>query len=214
MPSTINASSTSTSGLIQTADATGILQLQSNGVTGLTVGSTANVTVNTNLFVSGYEVEPLVAETAKATTSGTSIDFTGIPNWVKRITVMFRGISTNGTSGYIVRLGTSGGFVATGYLSSGSAYGGSAGGSAVAYTTGFGLAGTVVAASTFTGILTIVNISGTFWVSSFSGAFTDAPYTATAGGSVDAGGTVTQIRLTTVNGTDTFDAGSINILYE
>lgn len=52
MASTINASSTSTSGLIQAADATGILQLQSNGVTGLTVDTTANVTVNTNLTFS------------------------------------------------------------------------------------------------------------------------------------------------------------------
>ena len=39
MASIINASTTSTSGLVQTADASGVLQLQSNGVTGLTVGT-------------------------------------------------------------------------------------------------------------------------------------------------------------------------------
>lgn len=174
---------------------------------------TGNVTTTGTLASSAGTIYPLVSGTVQSAT-GSSVDFTGIPNWVRRITVMIRGLSTNGTSSYIVRLGTSGGFVATGYLSSGTAYGGGGTGSAVAYTTGFGLTGTVVAASTFSGILTIVNISGTFWVSSFSGAFSDAAYSSTAGGSVDAAGTVTQIRLTTVNGTDTFDAGSINILYE
>jgi len=49
MASIINASTTSTSGLVQTADASGILQLQSNGTTGLTVGSSGNVTVANKL---------------------------------------------------------------------------------------------------------------------------------------------------------------------
>ena len=87
MASTINASTTSTTGLVYTADGTGILQLQSDGTTGLTVGAGGNVTVNTNLFVSGSDVEPLVLGTAQATTSGTVINFTGIPtcsSWCKR----------------------------------------------------------------------------------------------------------------------------------
>ena len=44
MASTINASTNSTSGLVYNADASGILQLQSNGTTGLTVGSGGVVT--------------------------------------------------------------------------------------------------------------------------------------------------------------------------
>jgi hypothetical protein len=43
MPSIINASSTGSGGIVQTADASGVLQLQSNGTTALTV-SGANVT--------------------------------------------------------------------------------------------------------------------------------------------------------------------------
>lgn len=41
MPSIINASSSGSGGIVQTADASGVLQLQSNGSVGFTVGSTA-----------------------------------------------------------------------------------------------------------------------------------------------------------------------------
>ena len=64
MASIINASTTSTSGLVQTADASGVLQLQSNGVTGLTVDTAANVTVNTNLSVTGNTVAPTIRSTS------------------------------------------------------------------------------------------------------------------------------------------------------
>jgi len=37
---------------------------------------------------------------------------------------------------------------------------------------------------------------------------------ASLGGSKTLSDTLTQVRITTVNGTDTFDAGTINILYE
>jgi hypothetical protein len=146
--------------------------------------------------------------------SGTSVTFTGIPSGVKRITVILQNISTNGSSIPIIRVGTSGGFVSTSYSGSASSYGGTLGGTATAFTTGFGTAGGVIASSVLSGIMTIVNISGTIWVYSFTGAFADATYTATGAGRVDAGGTANSISLTTVNGTDTFDAGSVNILYE
>lgn len=47
----------------------------------------------------------LTSGTAVATTSGTSIDFTGIPSWAKKITVMFSAVSTNGTSPIQVQIG-------------------------------------------------------------------------------------------------------------
>ena len=214
MASIINASTTSTAGLVQTADASGVLQLQTNGVTGLTVEANAAVTMGSNLFVSGSTVQPLVVRTAQSITGSTNIDFGSIPSWVERITIVVQGMSTNGTSPPIIRLGTSSGYVTSGYLSSGTAYGGSSNGSGVQYTNGFGFGGTVATSSTISGIMTLVNISGTTWVSSCSIAYIDAAYSGTAGGHVVAGGLVNSLRLTTVNGTDTFDAGSINILYE
>jgi len=57
------------------------------------------------------------SKTAVASTSGTSIDFTSIPSGVKRITVMFNGVSTSGTSNTQVQIG-SGSVETSGYSSS------------------------------------------------------------------------------------------------
>ena len=62
----------------------------------------------------------IVSGTSVASTSGTSIDFTSIPSWVKRITVMFDGVSTNGTSNLQVQIGDSGGIENTGYTAAAS----------------------------------------------------------------------------------------------
>jgi hypothetical protein len=153
---------------------------------------------------------PLVSDTAKASTSGTSIDFTGIPSWVKRITVMFQGMSTNGTSQRIVQLGTSGGVVTSGYLGSTSLIGSSV--LTTAITAGFGMYNGS-AAETISGQMVLTNISGNAWIGSVV-VKGSGPNTMTGGGDITLGGTLDRIRITTVNGTDTFDAGSINILYE
>jgi hypothetical protein len=157
----------------------------------------------------------IIQGVSQATTSGTSIDFTGIPSWVKRITVMLNGVSTNGTSFRVIRLGTSGGIVATGYQS-----GAFSGGSANQYTNSttdfvltYGFNST--AAATMYGAFTITNLSGNNWI--LSGTYAEpAAYGVggSCGGSVTLSGTLDRLRLTTQNGTDAFDAGSVNILYE
>jgi hypothetical protein len=154
----------------------------------------------------------MVLETAQASTSGTSIDFTGIPSWVKRVTVMFDGVSTNGTSNFLVQLGDSGGIETTGYESVVNGYG----------QTTTSTAGLIfwnsLASRVASGHAHLTLLSGNSWIGSCAVAAWDAN-TANAGAMV--GGarktlsdTLTQVRITTVNGTDTFDAGSINILYE
>jgi hypothetical protein len=152
----------------------------------------------------------ITSGTAVASTSGTSIDFTSLPSWIKRVTVMFSGVSTNGTSGILVQLGDSGGVEITGYVGS-STFGDSAVAS-TAYTTGFGLR-TTTAAYTFSGQMTINLVTGLTWVASGILGGSTASFI-TYGGNKTLSDTLTQIRITTVNGTDTFDAGSINILYE
>jgi hypothetical protein len=142
--------------------------------------------------------------------SGTSIDFTGIPSWVKCITVMFNGVSTNGTSNFQIRLGSSGGVEATGYISSANY---STSSSAAASTGFFILYGIASAADIFQGALILLNLSGNTWVG--NGNFTDSAQRASnSAGAKTLSGTLDRIRITTVNGTDTFDAGSINILFE
>jgi hypothetical protein len=153
----------------------------------------------------------ITAGTSVASTSGTSIDFTGLPSWVKRVTVMFDGVSTNGTSDVIIQLGDSGGVENTGYVSSCNQFGTTP--TASTSTAGFLVLEEVTAANAASGHCIITNISSNTWIQSSNMAET-LPTNALAAGTKTLSDTLTQVRITTVNGTDTFDAGSINILYE
>lgn len=154
----------------------------------------------------------LVRGTAQNATSGTAIDFTGIPAWAKRVTVLLNGVSTSGTSNLLLQLGTSGGITSSGYSSSATTPDGTT-------TTTSSTAGMVVteqssaASNTFQGIITVANISGNAWVSSGNLSASEPRMHLSAGG-VTLSGTLDRIRLTTVNGTDTFDAGTVNIMWE
>jgi hypothetical protein len=155
----------------------------------------------------------IVSGTAVASTSGTSIDFTGIPSWVKRITVMFSGVSTNGSSNLQIQIGPSGGVETTGYGSS-MTYIVNATPATTNVSTGF-LAGTYgTSGASYNGIITISTLSSSVWVMACN--LNDAGSTRTffGSGGKTITGTLDRVRITTVNGTDTFDAGSINILYE
>jgi len=152
----------------------------------------------------------LVSGTSVASTSGTSIDFTSIPSWVKRITVMFSGVSTNGTSPAIIQIGISTGVETTGYI--GSAV--NAGNPATLYTTGFGVNNGLAAASVFSGIFIIGSIGSNTWAGNGQVGFSNSAALGQGAGAKTLGGTLDRVRITTVNGTDTFDAGSINILCE
>ena len=156
----------------------------------------------------------LTSGTAVASTSGTSIDFTGIPSWVKRITVMFNGVSTNGSSKIQIQIGA-GSVEATGYSSLANFIQSAASsGTAGASTTGFLTDGLGNLANTRTGIVTIVTMGSNLWAYTSQMADVLNLPIGFGAGSKTTSGTLDRVRITTVNGTDTFDAGSINILYE
>ena len=154
----------------------------------------------------------IVSGTAVASTSGTSIDFTGIPSWAKRITVMFAGVSTNGTSGVIVQIG-SGSVTTSGYLGSGSTA--SSGVTSSLNSAGF-LTSDSTGAATYVrhGIATLCKLDGNQWVFSSTVGNSDAARMGYGGGSISLSGALDRVRITTVGGTDTFDAGNVNILWE
>jgi hypothetical protein len=155
----------------------------------------------------------ITSGTAVASTSGTSIDFTGLPSWIKRVTVMFTGVSTNGSSLVQIRLGTSSGIVATGYLgASGNLAGGAVG--STTSSTGVNTDNTGGSGNARNGIATIANLSGNTWVVSSLLADSTTALIGFGAGSIVLSATLDRIRITTQNGTDTFDLGSINILYE
>ena len=173
------------------------------------INGSAGVTTNSGAVYNG-----IASGTAVASTSGTSIDFTSIPSWVKRITVMFNGVSLSGTSNYIVQIG-SGSVDAASYNSTSCLAWNSSASVGASFTTGFGIV-SQSAANSISGSLTLLNVSGNVWVSNHSIGYNQATSSAGAsgGGNKTLSGTLDRVRITTVNGTDTFDAGSINILYE
>ncbi len=186
----------------------------SSGSNNIVLASDGSATITTlsGTTITGTSVRGVITSgTAVASTSGTSIDFTSIPSWVKRITVMFNGVSFNSTAQPRIRVGRSSGtvFVTSGYVGAVGFSGGDTG-----YSGGFDLAssGFTSASNAYTGksILTLLN-SNT-WM--FSCNMSASAVCIVGAGSVDAGGVLDTIRVTSTSGTDTFDAGSINILYE
>ena len=193
-------------------------------LSGPTPGTSGNVlTSNGTVWVSSAGAYPLTLSTVNAggtnpfpaTGGPVSVDFTSIPSWVKRIIVSLTGVSTTGTSEVIFRIGTSGGIQSTGYLSTSSVI--STGVSATNDTTGFRIynAGGV-ATDLRNGALTLSLLDSATGTWSATGIFgqSDAARNNFIGGSKALSGTLDRVRITTVGGTDTFDAGSINILYE
>jgi hypothetical protein len=151
-------------------------------------------------------------ETAVASTSGASIDFTSLPSWIKKITIIFNEVSGNASSNMLIQLGTgSTSYTTSGYLSTGCVTTTSAvsGGSSTAGffmfrdTASYGVSGHMV----------LTNISGNIWISSHAAKISTTAII-NGGGSVTLGAALTAVRITTVNGTDTFDAGSVNLLLE
>lgn len=181
--------------------------------TGEMVTTAATQTLTNKTLGSGYGGGAIVSGTAVASTSGASIDFTSIPSWVKRITVMFSGVSTNGASPILLQLGDSGGVENTGYLSNGYLVAVGASQSTAGFIFGSGNASNLITGQMeFTQISSSTNSwvgTGMFFINQ-GGTY----YTANNTGSKSLSATLDRVRITTVNGTDAFDAGSINILYE
>jgi len=238
MPAIINSDNGVVSGSagLKTSGANdGILALQNNGTTNVTVIASGNVGIGTStpavkLDVAGAisatgaiqasgvatNLYPLVAGTSQASTSGTSIDFTGIPSWVRRITVMLVGVSTNGTSPPQIQIGA-GSVTTSGYLGSSSNIINAATGSSTVFTSGFGIGVNTSnwsAALIVHGSIVLTLQTGNTWAAAGSVGRSDGAGTYFTNGSLALGGTLDRVRITTLNGTDTFDAGSINILYE
>ena len=191
-----------------------ILALTSDTLIG--TAAAGNIEYNGQFFgtdsnASRAQLQRITQGTAVASTSGTSIDFTSLPAWVKKITVMFNSVSTNGSSFIQVQLG-SGSFTTSGYYSAASDI--STIVSTSTSTTGLLFTKNGAAADIRLGAMTITNISGNIWISTATSVLTNAAVSNVSAGNITLSGTIDRLRITTVNGTDTFDAGTVNIIYE
>jgi hypothetical protein len=180
-----------------------------NGTSGFGGNLTGNVTGNADTAT--FATSSLTLAAAQNTTSGTSIDFTGIPSWVKRITVMFDGVSTNGSDNILIQTG-SGSFDTSGYIGAGSYIGLST------LATVNSTAGYVVqnggAANTISGCLCITLLTSNSWVANGVFGFSNTTAVILAAGARGVSGALDRVRITTTGGTNTFDAGRVNISYE
>jgi hypothetical protein len=194
--------------MAQGASSSGILAGGYGGLGASVVPTTAGNTVFTTDGTNWSSTQKIVRSTAVTLTNQTSVDFSSIPSWVKRITVAFYAAGTNSTSFKLIQLGTSGGVSSSGYNST------SAG---VGATTTSSTAGFIICSNTasnaLSGLYIFNNITGNVWIGSSVIKFGATVLSYSAGESL-LSGTLTQVRVTTVNGTDFYNAGTINILYE
>ena len=212
MSTIINA--TTTNGVVIQPDNSGSLVLQTNsGTTALTISTAQNATFAGTVAVPTGTLYPLVSSTALATTSGTSKDFTSIPSWVKRITVMFNNVSLSATASLLVQIGNSTP-TTSGYTSNTTYNAGASGVGLLSSTAGFIIQAGAATYLTY-GTLVLTNISGNIWIANgvLGNSITTA-FTIDSSGIVTLASALDMVRITTTNGTDTFDAGSINIFYE
>ena len=182
--------------------------IRASGLGPLTASNTATI-VDPATPVNGIaRMSPLVSF-SPVTVSGTSVGFTNIPSWVRRITVMLNGVSTSGTSIIQIQIGDSGGIETSGYV-------GAVGnrGAENYYTSGYLINRGYTASSTGSGLAILTLVSGNIWVISGTTASSAVDAPNFFAGTKTLSDTLTQILVTTVNGTDTFDAGTINVMYE
>lgn len=183
--------------------------------TGLTAGTVITALGTGTGGAGTYTISPISTGTVSGTITVVGVDFLSIPSWVKRVTVMFDGVSTNGTSIVQLQLGDAGGVETSGYAGVTVRTGGSNTYTS-AYSSGFLTQTAMVAASTYAAQIVLTNITGNAWA--MSGTTVDTTTVLNNScfmcGTKTLSATLDRIRITTAGGTDTFDAGSINILYE
>ena len=192
------------------------MPLSLSGTTGIVSGNIASDAVTTSQILNANVTpaklsQPMTLATAQNAT-GTEIDFTGIPSWAKRITVMFSGVSTNGTNGYLIQIG-SGSFETSGYIGQANAM--SAAITAMSSFTGFVINNNIFAANTYQGTVTLNYLVSNIWTETGMIAPQEvASYMVASAGKIALPGTLDRLRVTTITGANSFDAGNINILYE
>jgi hypothetical protein len=146
--------------------------------------------------------------------SQTAMDFTGVPSWVNRITVLGRYLSTNGTSPYLVQVGD-GAIVATGYVGTSASIPNGASPTTAAWSAGIILTATAPVAGTSAHFsVRLDRIFGNSWVVSGSGGLNSSAIAMTFGGEISLTNALDRVRVTTAGGVDTFDLGDVNIGWE
>lgn len=189
-----------------TTSATGVVELATDAEVQTGADAVRAVSPST------MQANKLVLGTRTNTTSGTALNYTSIPSWAKRVTIMFDGFSTNGTGAPLIRIG-SGSVDTSGYSSATASLQGSTG-AAATYTDGFSILSSGGNASyLYHGAVTLTHMGGNVWAASGCLAIPSVAVLF-VGGSKGLSGALDRVQITTSGGVDTFDAGYINVAWE
>jgi hypothetical protein len=217
--STITTGTSVGGGLLHDSDTTGNLVIKTgvSAATTATFHSNLATTFAGNIHVNSIStpIRPLVSGTANTSISGTLVNFPSIPSWAKRVTVLLGNCSTSGGSQWQLRLGTSSGIESTGYTGGLQYLTGDYPGAVGIYkhTAGLGFAGPASAAGVLNGRVIIENLTGNTWI--MTGQLSDEIGRGWYSNSQKIlAGVLDRVQVTTVNGTDLFDLGTINIMWE
>ena len=218
-PINVTGSSGICSGNAATATSAG--NLTGTTTANINTSALASGTANASTFLRGDRTwqaaltEGTVIKTfsSVAVTGSFSVDFGALPSWVKKITLTVAGVSVNGSSSLLAQLGTSSGFTTSGYLGATSTH---TGNNALNHSTGFLLTISSVSASVWHGMWTFCKLGGNTntWVARGALSLSNDQGLRHGSGSVALPGTLSQLRFTTVSGSEAFDAGTMSILYE
>ena len=156
-------------------------------------------------------LKPFVSS-AFVAASGTAVEFTGIPD-AQEIVLSLKGFKSNGTSRPLIQLGTSSGFVTTGYeATSGLLFGTTP--TTFESVNGFPI-NSNSAAHVLNGVIRLIRVQGNTWaVQGNVASRTTTSQAISVNGLITLAAAADRIRVTTVNGSDTFDAGEINMSYQ
>lgn len=209
VPSTSGTGASGTWGI--SISGTAAIATLANSIADGAVSTTAKVSDNT---ITPAKLTQKITLGTAVSASGTSVDFTGIPSWAKIVTLSVSGLSTNGTSIPVVRLGDSGGVVATGYSSNCTATTNATAVASAGNGAGFSLSVTHAGSITLYGAITFTKLNDHTWVADGLLARGDTASSHHISGGISLTNALDRLRITTAGGVDTFDAGTLNIVFE
>jgi len=214
---TITAGTSLGSGLVYDSDTTGNLVIKTgdSATIAATFHGNSATTFNGSVYIGGgaTPVNPLTLGTANTSVSGGTVIVHGsIPTWARRVTIMYSALSTNGISPIVIQLATGGTFKTSGYLGAAAVIEGATG-----YTVGFGIGNSNVSSTDSQhGSLTLnlLDPATNTWIAGGTAARSDGVEAGLTSGAVSLTGALDSIRFTTIGGTDLFDVGMTNIMWE
>jgi hypothetical protein len=144
--------------------------------------------------------------------SPTTVPFTGIPSWARRVTIALSLVAKSSTANLLVQIGSTT-YTTSGYDASGGQMF-TTGATNVNSTAGF-IFYTNAASAVLSGSVELINLTGNTWVASgIIGNASASGQSMTTVGTVSLGGVLDRIRLNTVGGTETFTSGTVNVFWE